>query len=161
MPVTTTFYLPTLHPPSDGLIALLKVSSVATLHVPMPMVLLIRNYHKSRAANITIHLEADSQDGFVVAGLRNGRIPILLPGTEEKLIWQLIPLECGYLKVPNIRVVDRRRTLPQPSGGEAHADGEVVRIVDIRADQRRVGISNTGGIHAEECDKENTILVLP
>ncbi|KAF8627616.1 hypothetical protein AX15_004317 [Amanita polypyramis BW_CC] len=161
VPVTTTFYLPVLRLPSDGLIALLKVSSVATLHVPMPLVLLVRNYHKSKSANITVHLEADSQDGFVVAGLRNGRIPILLPGTEEKVVWHLIPLECGHLKVPNIRVVDRRQTLPQPSGGETHTEGEVVRVVDVRADQRRITTSDTGDIHVEECDKDSTILVLP
>ncbi|PFH52170.1 hypothetical protein AMATHDRAFT_74451 [Amanita thiersii Skay4041] len=129
---TSIYYLPPLHPPSDGLIALLKLPPVATLHVPIPMVLLIRNLHKHRSANITVHLETDGQDAFIVAGLRNGRIPILLPGSEEKIVWQLVPVECGYVKVPRIRVVDRRRTLPQTSGGEAQGEGELVRVVDVR-----------------------------
>ena len=156
----TTFYLPTLQPPPDGLVALLKTPSVATLHVPIQLTLLIRNYQKTRSANITVHLEADGQDGFVAAGLRNGRIPILLPGTEEKIVWQITPIDCGYLKLPNIRVVDRRRTLPQGSG-EAHSEGESVRVVDFRTDHRRITVSETGGVHVEEHDGDNTILVLP
>ncbi|KAK2463095.1 hypothetical protein APHAL10511_004750 [Amanita phalloides] len=156
---TSICALPTLQPPSDGLVALLKISPVATLHVPTTLTMLIRNYHKTRSANITVHLEPDGQDSFVVAGLRNGRVPILPPGTEEKILWQLIPLECGYLKVPNIRVVDRRRALLQPSGGET--DGEPVRVVDFRNDHRRVIVSEIGGTHVEQHDANNTILVLP
>jgi len=156
----TTFYLPILRPAADGLVALLKTPSMATLHVPMQLTLFIRNYQRTRSANITVHLEAEGQDDFVVAGLRNGRIPILLPGTEEKIVWQLIPLECGYLKLPNIRVVDRRRTLPQPSG-ETQSEGESIRVVDFRTDQRRITVSETGGVHVEEHNVDNTILVLP
>lgn len=159
--VTTTYHLPAMQPPSDGLIALLKVPSMMTLHRPTPLVLLVRNYHRSRSANITVHLETDAQDGFVVAGLRNGRLPILLPGAEEKVVWQLVPLESGYVKLPNIRVVDRRRTLPQPTGGETHSEGETVRVVDIRIDQRRVVVGDTGETSMEESADENTILVLP
>ena len=147
----TTFYLPTLQRPPDGLVALLKTPPVATLHVPTQLTLLIRNYQKTRSANITVHLEADGQDGFVVAGLRNGRIPILLPGTEEKIVWQLIPIETGYLKLPNIRIVDRRRTLLQGSG-ETHSEGEVVRVVDVRTDHRCITLSETAGVHVEEHD---------
>lgn len=128
--------------------------------MPIQLTLFIRNYQKTRSANITVHLEADGQDGFVVAGLRNGRIPILLPGTEEKIIWQITPIDCGYLKLPNIRVVDRRRTLPQGSG-EVQSEGESVRVVDFRTDYRRIAVSETGGVQVEEHDADNTILVLP
>ncbi|KAF8633400.1 hypothetical protein AX17_004571 [Amanita inopinata Kibby_2008] len=160
---TTKYYLPTLHPPSDGLIALLDVPSVATLHDPIAMVLRIRNYHRTRSANITVHLETDAQDSFVVAGLRNGRVPVLFPGAEEKVIWQLIPIECGYVKIPRLRVVDRRRTLPHASGGEGQSEGEIVRVVDVRVDQRRVSVGPVGEVSVEEQNTDDAplILVLP
>ena len=50
--------------------------------------------------------------GFVVAGLRSGRIPILLPGAEETVTWRLIPVECGHVSVPRMRIMDKRRALP-------------------------------------------------
>lgn len=106
------------------------------------MSLKIRNQHPSRSANITVQLEPDAFDAFVVSGLRSGRVPILLPGGEEQLIWRLIPIECGYLKVPKIKVVDRR----SQSSGESESEGEVVRIVDVRWDRREVaGVGTSAG----------------
>lgn len=84
-----------------------------------------------------MHLETDTTDSFVVAGLRSGRIPILLPGAEESLVWKLIPVECGFVRVPHIRVLDRRRD-PQDLAtiaGDSRG-GEIVRIVDVRWDGR-------------------------
>ncbi|KAJ4483560.1 Gryzun, putative trafficking through golgi-domain-containing protein [Lentinula aciculospora] len=54
--------------------------------------------------------------GFVVSGLRAGRVPLLLAGTEERLVWMLIPIECGFVRLPKIRVVDRRKAVKGTAG---------------------------------------------
>lgn len=99
------------------------------------MSLRIRNLHPSRSANITVQLEPEPSDAFVVSGLRSGRVPILLPGGEEQVIWRLIPVECGYVRLPKIKVMDRRAK----SVGEADSEGEIVKVVDVRLDRREAG----------------------
>ncbi|KAJ3748585.1 hypothetical protein DFH05DRAFT_1589439 [Lentinula detonsa] len=49
-----------------------------------------------------------SPPGFTISGLRSGRVPLLLGGTDQRLLWTLVPLECGYVTVPRVRVFDRR-----------------------------------------------------
>ncbi|KAJ7287102.1 Gryzun, putative trafficking through golgi-domain-containing protein [Mycena rebaudengoi] len=139
---TSIFKLPPLRPPTDGIIALLHVPPTAKLHVPLALTLTIRNRHPSRSANVTIQLEPDASDGFIVAGLRSGRIPIMLPGGEEKLTWRLIPIECGYIKIPRIRILDKRRAVTGANGvrepiPEVEPEGEVVKIIDVRLDRTR------------------------
>ncbi|KJA28858.1 hypothetical protein HYPSUDRAFT_33253 [Hypholoma sublateritium FD-334 SS-4] len=151
--------LPSLRPPRDNLVALLDVPPKATLHAPILMTLTIRNYHPTRAANVVVQLEPDSLDGFVVAGVRNGRVPVLLPGAEEVLVWRVVPIECGYLKLPRVKVVDRRRGVPHAEGGatpETAPLGEVIKVVDLRRDAR-LQVANTEGA----TEAEVTILVLP
>ena len=99
------------------------------------MKLTVRNLRSAGAANVVVQVEFDPADGFVVAGLRSGRLPILLPGGEEVLTWNLIPIECGYVKVPIIKVTDRRPVAG--AGADAsEGDGEVVPVVDVRRDGR-------------------------
>ncbi|KAJ3863828.1 hypothetical protein EV359DRAFT_64503 [Lentinula novae-zelandiae] len=52
---------------------------------------------------------AQSGSAFVIAGLRAGRVPLLLAGTEERMVWMLIPIECGYVRLPKVQVLDRRK----------------------------------------------------
>jgi len=167
----TYFPIPSLRPPMGDLVALLDVPPRATLHVPISLTLTIRNYHPTRSANITIHLEPDSLDAFVVSGLRNGRVPVLLPGSEEKLVWRMLPIECGYVKIPRIKVIDRRKAIPasQNSGEpEAPADASAGDL-DVRRDSRRaVGPrADSEAVLPEELGSEegqegaDTILVLP
>lgn len=172
-PVSTSrFPLPPLRPPTDGLVALLSVPPLAKLHVPVSLHLTIRNQHPSRSANVTVQLDPDPSDGFVVAGLRSGRVPILLPGGEEKLCWKLIPVECGYVKIPKLKVVDRRKTIASSQGiggpnAEVETEGEVVKVVDVRLDRRHQGTEADGheGVDAtkpeEGADGMGTVLVLP
>ena len=141
---TTRFLLPLLQPPADGLVALLDAPTTARLHQPVPLRLIIRNRHPTRTANVTVQLEPDAAtDAFVVAGLRHGRVPILLPDTEERLVWNLIPVECGLVRVPRVKVVDRRSAVQVPGGqpgaeGVSQAsEGEEVRIVDVRWEARK------------------------
>ena len=93
---------------------------------------------------MTVQLEPDAADAFIVAGLRHGRVPILLPGTEERLTWNLIPIECGFVRIPRVKVVDRRRAIqvagshPTPGGeGVQGSEGEDVKIVDVRWEARQ------------------------
>ncbi|KAF9243228.1 Foie gras liver health family 1-domain-containing protein [Melanogaster broomeanus] len=70
----TRFSLPPLRPPRDGLIAMLTVPTIAKLHIPIPMDLTVRNCNTSSSAVVTVSLDPHPLDGFVVAGLRSGRL---------------------------------------------------------------------------------------
>ncbi|KAI0943837.1 hypothetical protein AcV7_001818 [Taiwanofungus camphoratus] len=174
------FPLPPLRPPNDGLIALLDAPPTAKLHNPIPLRLTIRNRHPIRSANITVHLEPDNADAFVVAGLRSGRMPILLPGGEDSIVWKLIPVECGFVKVPKIRVVDLRKAVdgahsqsPLDLGTAVESEGDIVCIVDVRwegkrqADDRQQGRSSIDSAKARSGDENSqvneqpVVLVLP
>ncbi|KAG5634547.1 hypothetical protein H0H81_001556 [Sphagnurus paluster] len=161
---TTLIPLPGLQPPPEGLIALLSVPPTGALHVPIPLTLTVRNHHPTRSANVIVQLEPDASDAFVVAGLRSGRIPILMPGDEETLTWRLIPIECGHVKLPRLKVIDKR---PIFTGGaeptsESITKGEPVKVVDVRLDQRYA--PSNGVLSSELSMKDNilgTVLILP
>ncbi|KAF8663656.1 hypothetical protein AX16_000898 [Volvariella volvacea WC 439] len=85
-----------------------------------------------------------SPNSFLVAGLRSGRIPILLPLTEHVVKWNLIPLECGYCKLPIIRVLDARNNTGAtvqtvPGGG-----GDVVKGSSVSGPGQIGGAPGTG-----------------
>ena len=147
---TSRFSLPQLQPPKDSLLALLDIPSTAKLHTPITMHLTVRNQRPLRSANVVVQLDLDPvTDGFIVSGLRQGRLPVLLPGAEERLTWNLIPVECGYVKVPKIRVTDRRNVIDSQlaanananaaAGKPAQSEGEEVRVVDMRTDVQVAG----------------------
>ena len=156
----------------DNIVALLDVPTQGKLHVSMFLTLTIRNYHPTRSANIVVQLEPDSMNGFVVSGLRNGRIPVLLPGSEEKLIWNIIPIECGFVKVPRIKVTDKRKTIPGSQGTNefgANVDafaGDPVKVVNIgrgvRQDDSQIeGSDPVNNEASDEQEVSATVLVLP
>lgn len=160
---TTKFALPPLKPPADELVALLDLPSTGKLHVPMIMKLTTRNNDPSRTAVVTVHLEPDPSDGFVVAGLRSGRLPMLLPETESTVSWKLIPVECGFVKVPKIKVLDRRKAIvlpgqepPVPLEPGSDAEGDIVKLVDVRWDRRP-----EGGEEARAAGNIGSVLILP
>lgn len=165
------FPLTSLRRPVEELVALLDVPPKASLHVPISMTLSIRNYHPTRSANITVHLEPDSLDSFVVSGMRTGRVPVLPPGAEEKLIWRMIPLECGCVKLPRIKVIDRRTAISAAavqSSGEAvpapdASTGDLVKVTGLRHDIWLAQADSEPGSRAEYEGQEGlgTILVLP
>lgn len=165
--------LPTLRPPLDTLVALVDIPPQATLHKPILMTLTIRNYHPSRSASITVDLDPETLEGFVISGIRNGRVPVLLPGSEEKLVWQIIPLECGYVQMPRIKVIDRRKNVSTSghgadiSGNAEGSVGDAVKVIDVRHDLRRHdlesrSIHEPGQTDVQEAKEgPGTILVLP
>nr|GAT57844.1 glutathione transferase omega-1 [Mycena chlorophos] len=168
---TSTFPLPPLRPPVDGVIALLNVPATAKLHVPIPLTVTIRNRQPSRSANVTIQLEPDVADAFVVAGLRSGRIPILLPGAEETVTWRIIPVECGHVQVPRLKIMDKRRAIPTgqrdpnaTSTEGSETEGDVVKIVDVRFDRlRERAAKGAPSVETSAADDQRigTVLVLP
>ena len=131
------------------------------------MHLTIRNHHPTRSANVTVQLEPDPADGFAVAGMRSGRVPTLIPGEEERLTWRLVPLECGHVPVPRLKVVDRRKAIASAQGiggadAEVETQGEVVRVVDVRRDERSEAGGVAGGVWSLEGTRGvSTVLVLP
>jgi trafficking protein particle complex subunit 11 len=151
---------------------------MARLHIPLTMKLVVRNHHPSRAANIAVQLDPDISDGFVVTGLRNGRISILLPGAECSLLWKLIPIECGFVPVPKLKVMDLRKVATTPQNpediatettAENEAFGDAVKIVDVRWDGRDESGRKDNALGGPDVDNETgssrndigTILVLP
>lgn len=152
---TSRFPLPNLQPPRTGVIALLELPSSAKLHAPVHARLTLRNYHPSRSANLAVQLEPDAADAFLIAGQRSARVPTLLPGAEAQLAWSLIPIECGFARVPRIRVLDKQRLGPiAPTAAEEPPETEEesvpVRVFDLRRDKR-----------VEEIDPDETLEVIP
>ena len=154
----------------DNIVALLDVPPQGSLHIPMSMTLTIRNYHPTRSANVVVQLEQDSSDGFVVSGLRNGRVPVLLPGSEEKLVWNIIPIECGYVRVPRISVMDRRKAISSSQGTNepgANTDafaGDVIKVIDLMQEIRQDDGLTEGGDQSSTDEQEGLaiiVLVLP
>ncbi|KIY69509.1 hypothetical protein CYLTODRAFT_372663 [Cylindrobasidium torrendii FP15055 ss-10] len=132
---TSTFALPALNPPLDGLVALLDVAPIARLHQEFPVTLTVRNNHPTRTASVRVYVDPSPDDGFIVAGMRAGRVPMLLPESEETIRWNLIPIECGKIVLPRMRVLDLRKSAPSaehPEGTEQV--GVNVKIIDARTE---------------------------
>lgn len=130
-----------------GLVALLQVPPIGRLHEPMRVELVVRNESLVRTGNVSVSVgmgggsgsggegEGDGgagaasgslqqQQQFVVSGIKNGRLGVVLPGEEVRVEWIVIPLECGYLKVPRVKVLDWRGV------GEG-ANGVEVEVFDF------------------------------
>lgn len=134
---TTTLTLPELKPPTLGTVVLLEPPTIARLHVPFTLPVRIRNNDSRNSAELSLLLEPS--EGFVVAGLRSGSLPVLLPGTEQSLLFNLIPIMAGTTKLPMFRITQR---LPDRSHGSSsrtsidaevrQAGGQAVDVVDVR-----------------------------
>ncbi|KAI0669719.1 Gryzun, putative trafficking through golgi-domain-containing protein [Trametes maxima] len=166
---TTRLPLPPLLTPSDGLIALLDAPTTARLHTPIPLRLTIRNRHPTRSAAATVQLEPDGaagRDAFVVAGPRHARVPVLLPGQDVCVAWNLVPIECGRVRVPRVRVLDRRSVVPAAVGGsqgaqgagasagtgqggaaegQGQSEGDEIEVVDVRWEGRPERVEDEDG----------------
>lgn len=88
-----------------------------------------------------MQLEPDASDAFLIAGQRKALVPMLLPGAEAQLVWSLIPMECGFVRVPKIQVVDKRKAglAASSSDDESPAteeEGTPVQVFDLRREER-------------------------
>jgi hypothetical protein len=151
-----------------GLVALLQVPPTGRLHEPMSVALVVRNESLVRTGNVSVSVgmggasgsggEAETDGGvgasgsqqqqFVVAGIKNGRLGVVLPGEEVRVEWVVVPLECGYLKVPRVKVLDWRGLA---GDGE---NGEEVEVLDFG---RYFGNELEGKVD----DDVGSVLVLP
>ena len=99
---------------------------------------------------------------------------MLLPGAEEKLVWSVIPLECGYQALPRFRILDRRKANALAAAGDGGQQeaymGDIVRLVDLRRDERRLvqvqqaeaeGEEGGVSIRVAESGALGSILILP
>ena len=122
---------------------LIEPPAVAKLHVPFALPVKLWNGNQRRTAELSFFLEPT--DGFVVAGLKSATLPLLLPGTAEELVFNVIPISVGVRRLPNFRVT--LRTTPQKRQEEGDSrrstetlggtgTGEIVEAVDLRWDER-------------------------
>ncbi|KAG8758578.1 hypothetical protein FRC14_007889 [Serendipita sp. 396] len=99
---TTAILLPELYPPQLGLSVIVNPPATAKLHSPFTLSIKIRNSDPLLSADLSFSLEPT--DAFVIAGMRAGRLPLILPDTEEALSFNLIPTIVGVVKLPLFKV---------------------------------------------------------
>lgn len=134
--------MPALKEPEDELVALAHLPPFATLHTPFPLHLTIENRARNRTADIILSLE--TTEIFVCAGPRTAHIPALLPGTSADVYLTVIALSAGFVRLPRIRVQDRRDEVPReaPSlvqGWDVRDPTGDLRIVSVRGEDGRFG----------------------
>jgi hypothetical protein len=151
---------------------LIEPPAVAKMHVPFTLPVKLRNGNQHRTAELSFFLEPT--DGFVVAGLKSATLPLLLPGTAEELVFNMVPIQVGILRLPYFRVT--LRTFPQKGQEESDprrspdmlggtGTGEIVESVDMRWDERdvegvRVYRTEVDG-SVRQVDGSMSLLVLP
>jgi len=137
-PFTTTLLsLPDLTPPTFGLTVLIDPPATTKLHKLFTLDVRIRNNDPHRSADLSFTLEP--AEGFVTAGLRSGVLPLLLPGTEEYLSFNLVPVSVGNVKLPLFKLQQASKEESAPrSEFEANArvtsNADIVPVVDKRWD---------------------------
>ncbi|KAF8601607.1 hypothetical protein BDV93DRAFT_509874 [Ceratobasidium sp. AG-I] len=134
--------LPALKEPEDRLVALAHLPSFVTLHTPFPLHLTIENRTRNRTADIILSLE--TTETLVCAGPRTAHIPALLPGTSADVYLTVVALSPGFVRLPRIRIQDRRDEVPReaPSiaqGWDMRDSSGDLRIVSVRGEDGRIG----------------------
>jgi hypothetical protein len=93
----------------------------------------------------------------------------MLPGGEEKITWRLIPIDCGYVRVPRMKIVDKRRAIASAQGlrepnAEVETEGDLIKIINVRLDRARER-KVAGRVSVESVEdgdaRLDTVLVLP
>ena len=134
---TTAILLPELTPPHVGLTIVVDPPAQVMLHQAFTLSVIVRNNDPLRSADLTFTLEPS--EGFVVAGLRSGVLPLLLPGTENAVSFSLTAITTGVVKLPVFKV--QRLVAEEPSNSHRSESelairtgvaSEVVPVVDKR-----------------------------
>lgn len=126
--------LPRLSIPRDNVDALLELPATGMLHVPLSVTVKIRNRHPWRTADL--YLQIEPSDHFVLSGLRSGSLPVLLAGSEEHLVFNLIPISCGTVRLPTFKLLDRRKENQERESGEGNEVEKTVALIDARLEER-------------------------
>lgn len=151
---------------------LIEPPTVAKLHIPFTLPVKLWNGNQHRVAELSFFLEPT--DSFVVAGLKSATLPLLLPGTAEELVFNMVPINVGPRRLPNFKVI--QRTLPQKGQEESDPQrstdtlggtgtGEIVEPVDVRWDERdaegaRIYRTEADG-SVRQIDGSMSLLVIP
>ena len=61
---------------------------------------------------------------------------MLLAGCEEHLVFNLIPISCGTVRLPTFKLLDRRKENQERKSGEGSEGENRVSIVDARLEER-------------------------
>ncbi|KAG9086628.1 hypothetical protein FRC06_003000 [Ceratobasidium sp. 370] len=155
IPISTSkITLPALQEPEDELVALAHLPPFTTLHAPFPLHITIENRARGRTADIILTLETTDQ--FVCAGPRTAHIAAVLPGTTTDVYFTVVPLSVGFIRLPRIRVQDRRED--PPSEVTVLAKGWDVR--DPRGELKIVGAPDDDGRVARASVKEGMYLLV-
>ncbi|GAB1526652.1 hypothetical protein RhiTH_009824 [Rhizoctonia solani] len=147
----STITLPVLKEPDDELIARAHLPPFAKLHEPFSLHLTIENRGQTRTSDVGITLE--NTESFVCAGPRVIQIPALLPGTCTDVYLDVIALSVGYVKLPRVRVQDRReevaRDVPAIAAGwDARGEsGEGITVAVTGEDGRSTRASVKEGMY--------------
>lgn len=147
--------------------AFLDPPSSARLHWPFTMRLVIQNRHYSRTADLALQVEPS--DNFVISGMRSGRVPLLIAGAQEELLFNVIPLSCGTLRLPTFILLDKRSATlanadpygdgrPASPAQNAPAEADLVRV-PVR--DARLDAHFESGADVYSTVERMTILVLP
>lgn len=164
---TTAITLPQLNPPGDDLVAFVEPPATVRLHVPFTLRLVIQNRHASRTADLALQLEPNEH--FVLSGLRTGRVPLLIAGAQEELLFNAIPLTCGELRLPVIKLLDRRSAINahtdpygdgRPASPALNAQPEV-ELVSVPVRDARFDAQSPSGDDVYPSLERMTVLVLP
>ncbi|EJD46843.1 hypothetical protein AURDEDRAFT_86850 [Auricularia subglabra TFB-10046 SS5] len=163
---TTSISLPQLTPPGDDLVAFVEPPATTRLHVPFTLRLVIQNRHASRTADLALQLEPNEH--FVLSGLRSGRVPLLIAGAQEELFFNAIPLTCGELRLPAIKLLDRRSAVaPTDPYGDgrpaspAHNAQAEAELVSVPVRDARFDAQTASGDDVYPSMERMTVLVLP
>lgn len=129
---TSTMSLPSLlAPQSTDIVAVLHTPSKLHLHQPATMLLTLRNPASSgRTANIMVSLEPSEQ--YVASGLKGGRVGIIPPGEDTEIRWRIVPMECGWIGPPIVRLMDVREDEVEDGKGKpiaVHPEVEKILVL--------------------------------
>ena len=105
---------------------LIDPPAITKLHTPFTLDVKVRNNDPHRSADLSYALEP--AEGFVTAGFRAGALPLLLPGTEEFISFNLIPISVGNIKLPVFKV---QQLSKEAAGSELEQSGKAGIIVDV------------------------------
>ncbi|KAG8690818.1 hypothetical protein FRC11_008923 [Ceratobasidium sp. 423] len=147
----STITLPAPKEPDDELIARAHLPPFAKLHEPFSLHITIENCGQTRTADVSVTLE--TTESFVCAGPRALQIPALLPGTSTDVYLDVVALSVGYVKLPRVRVQDRREETPRDvptiaAGWDARGEnGEGVVVAVTGEDGRSTRASVKEGIY--------------
>ncbi|KAH7329744.1 Foie gras liver health family 1-domain-containing protein [Rhizoctonia solani] len=136
----STITLPALKEPDDELIARAHLPPFAKLHEPFSLHLTIENCGQTRTADVGVTLE--TTESFVCAGSRVLQIPALLPGTSTDIYMDVVALSVGYVKLPRVRVQDRREETPRDvptivAGWDARGENGEGIVVSVTGEDGR------------------------